>query len=147
MILGGMTQNCTPPDIQSMCSIISSTLLEVASGGCSKIWLRLLTRSTVTQSSITKLCPQLGDSRTPVVVIVMAFITTLALISVALRIVSRKLGRIRFGWDDWLIIFAMVCVQRPFSDFSLLKLSYRWPLWASQLLCSKVGRIFLIIHL
>lgn len=67
-----------------------------------------MTSATETQSQVTKLCPHLGESRTSEIVGILVFITSLALICVALRIVSRRIGRVKFGWDDWLIFAAMV---------------------------------------
>lgn len=32
----------------------------------------------------------------------------LALISVVLRVISRRVGRVKFWWDDYLIFIAMV---------------------------------------
>ena len=72
----------------------------------------ILTSAIETQSQITKLCPHLGESRTSEMVGILVLITSLALICVALRVFARRIGRVKFGWDDWLIFAAMVSHQR-----------------------------------
>ena len=82
----------------------------------------ILTFTIETQSQITKLCPKFGESRTSEIVGILVFITSLALVCVALRIVSRGIERVKFGWDDWLIFVAMVCHQRRSSNSLLTPL-------------------------
>lgn len=75
--------------------------------------------STATQSLAKQLCPVLKENRTPEVVSVMIVITVLALASVIFRVVSRKIGHVKFWWDDYLILFVMVSF-RFLSQLGLL---------------------------
>ncbi len=51
----------------------------------------------------------LNESRRPDVTACLVVTTTFALLSVALRLASRKIGGTKLWWDDYLIILAMVC--------------------------------------
>ena len=68
----------------------------------------LLTTGIATQSLAEQLCPVLNEDRKAEVVVVMTLITALALTAVIFRIISRRLGGVKFWWDDYLVFFAMV---------------------------------------
>ena len=114
MVLGGMMQNCTTSDVQGKWSTYLWLKENCAVPTAS--FNHILTSALETQRQIVKLCPHLGDSRTSEMVGVLVSITALALICVALRIISRRVGRVKFGWDDWLIFVAMVSHQRHAFD-------------------------------
>ncbi len=69
---------------------------------------QLLTVCVATQSLAKQLCPVLNEDRKVEVIVVTTLVTVLALAAVILRILSRKLGGVKFWWDDYLIFFAMV---------------------------------------
>ena len=56
----------------------------------------------------TSAVPALNDSRAPQVIAVFVIITLLSITSVFLRLISRKISNIKYGWDDYLIIIALV---------------------------------------
>lgn len=60
------------------------------------------------QTLAKQLCPNLNDSLAPRVIGVLTVLMALALISVVLRVISRRVGRVTFWWDDYLIFIAMV---------------------------------------
>lgn len=51
----------------------------------------------------------INDSRIPSIRIAAAFCLSAAYIAVFLRVLSRQLGNIKLGSDDWCIILALVC--------------------------------------
>lgn len=63
-------------------------------------------------SSARQLCisavPSLMDSRQHQVVAIIAIFLTLAIISVFLRLISRKISKAKFWWDDYLIVLGLV---------------------------------------
>lgn len=48
----------------------------------------------------------------PWTVQVVASMTVLAVVSVGLRILSRRLKAQKLWWDDWMIMFSMVCTEQ-----------------------------------
>ena len=52
--------------------------------------------------------PWLNDTRGPKIVAAVATLTTLAIVAVLLRLQARRISKLRFGWDDWLIVFALM---------------------------------------
>jgi len=52
--------------------------------------------------------PDLSQNRQAELRITMIFITVLATCFVGLRFYARGLKQVRYGWDDWVILFALV---------------------------------------
>ena len=52
--------------------------------------------------------PSLNDSRQNFIWAIESIFMTLALLSVALRLVARRLSNAKFGWDDALILVSLV---------------------------------------
>lgn len=53
------------------------------------------------------------DNIQPWTVQVVASMTVLAVVSVGLRLVSRHIMGQKLWWDDWMILFSMVCTSFP----------------------------------
>ncbi|KAL8767561.1 MAG: hypothetical protein Q9209_005978 [Squamulea sp. 1 TL-2023] len=52
--------------------------------------------------------PWLGHNRGPEVIGALTTLTILAAVAVALRFLARSISGSKYGWDDWLILFALV---------------------------------------
>ena len=61
-----------------------------------------------TRSICTKEVPWLNDNRGPEIVTAITIMTLLAIISVILRSIARRVTNIAFGIDDWLIVVSLV---------------------------------------
>lgn len=57
--------------------------------------------------------PRWQESLQPDIYAALAICHTLACISVVLRLYARRLKAQRFGWDDWLVVIALV--RQPFT--------------------------------
>ena len=54
------------------------------------------------------------DNREPQIIAVHVLVYTLAVATVALRFYARRMARVRYGWDDWLILIGLVsCIIFP----------------------------------
>ena len=66
-------------------------------------------------SSTQRICsdavPWLNDDRGVVVVVCMTILLALATVAVILRVLARRISRVDFGIDDWLIGVALVSLQ------------------------------------
>ena len=63
---------------------------------------------SIARELCTAAIPSLKDSRQPEIIATFVIIMGLALLSVLLRLISRKISITKFGWDDYLIVFALV---------------------------------------
>ena len=63
---------------------------------------------TVTQKLTIEFCPYFSEDRQQEFLGSVLFLYFLALISVVLRIISRRVGGVRLWWDDYLIVLATV---------------------------------------
>lgn len=54
-----------------------------------------------------------GESRTPVLIFVIVFCTTLSTLSFVARLGSRSLSALKLGWDDFLMALAVVRIRPP----------------------------------
>ena len=61
-----------------------------------------------TQSICAKAAPWLNENQGPEVVAVVTILTAFATIAFILRVIARKLTKLNFGADDWLIALALV---------------------------------------
>jgi hypothetical protein len=52
-------------------------------------------------------------------------LSVLQIVFVASRFYTRRLQRQRYGWDDWIMLFALVCVFLGIRNVSMLILSSR----------------------
>ncbi|KAL8964538.1 MAG: hypothetical protein Q9183_004385 [Haloplaca sp. 2 TL-2023] len=61
-----------------------------------------------TRSICIDAVPELSETRGPEVVAAVTVLTVLATIAVALRFLARHVARAQYGWDDWLMLLALV---------------------------------------
>lgn len=55
--------------------------------------------------------PWLNHNRGPEIVGALTTLTIIATIAVILRFLARRVSGSLYGWDDWLILFALVCTS------------------------------------
>ncbi|KAL8820355.1 MAG: hypothetical protein Q9223_001404 [Gallowayella weberi] len=67
--------------------------------------------------------PWLNDNRGPEIVGAVSTLTVLATIAVGLRFLARSFSGSKYGWDDWLILFALVW-EFGLSTIQLLAVHY-----------------------
>ena len=103
--MGAMQMKCIPTEWHGEPSFFHPHAI-VAVRICSQ-------RSTETQDWISQLCPRLKESRTNQVIGSVAVLEALAIISVVLRAISKRIGHVKYGWDDYLIFAAWY--ERPCS--------------------------------
>jgi hypothetical protein len=65
-------------------------------------------------------------------------LSVLQIVFVASRFYTRRLQRQRYGWDDWVMLFALVCVLN-IQNISMLILSSRWGILQRQSSTSSVS--------
>ena len=61
-----------------------------------------------TQRICAKAVPWLNENRGPAFVAAITILTVLATIVVILRVIARRISKLKFGMDDWLIVLALV---------------------------------------
>lgn len=100
-LLAGMTTNCSAADMLGEIFPLAMNISD-PERFCRDLgeWFQCAHNSlTATQSLAKELCPVLDESREAIVIAVIVVITLLSLVLVALRIVSRKVGHVKFWWE------------------------------------------------
>ena len=70
-----------------------------------------------TQRICSEAVPWLNDNRGPEIVVSISILLALATIAVILRVMSRRMSKLKFGIDDWLIALALV--GHPFRTLAV----------------------------
>ena len=89
--------------------MINSVLRAIHQGGGSGADIRFRAEAYVsTQNICAKAAPWLNKSRGPELVAAFTIMIILATIAFVLRVIARKMAKLKFGIDDWLITLALV---------------------------------------
>ncbi|KAI4114152.1 MAG: hypothetical protein LQ338_008046, partial [Usnochroma carphineum] len=97
------------PDLKCIClseKFFAAIQGVLAMGNCSASEAE--TAITVTRKICVEAAPSLGHSRGPEFMGAVTVLLVLATIAVVLRFLARNVSRSSYGYDDWLILFALV---------------------------------------